>query len=105
MSIEEKYELIIRAICEVKGIEKDDIFTILKDNNCKYLLFLMMRKYKCNYTDRVKEKLNINNNRTINTNLKKAKEKFLINRDFRETYFEISNLVQNEIKKTGEKIS
>ncbi|WP_102401461.1 ribose-5-phosphate isomerase [Haloimpatiens massiliensis] len=105
MGIEEKYEIIIKSICEVIGIEKNDIVSILKDNNCKYLLFLTMKKYKCNYTDEVKKKLNINSQRIISVNLKKAKEKFLINREFREVYFQISDLVENNIKNNGRKIS
>ncbi|WP_035294043.1 hypothetical protein [Clostridium sp. KNHs214] len=105
MDIKEKYEIIIKSICEVIGVEKNDIVSILKDNNCKYLLFLTMKKYKCNYMDEVKKKLNINNERSINTNLKKAKEKFLINREFREVYFQVSDLVENNIKNHGRKIS
>lgn len=105
MDINKKYEIIIKSICEFKGIEKNELMSILSDKNCRYLLFLMMKKYKCNYTDRVKENLNINSSKTINSNIKRAKEKFLINRNFRDDYFEVNNLIEKNIEEGGRKIS
>lgn len=37
------YEKIIEAICKVKGIKRYDLLKILKDKECKYILFLLLK--------------------------------------------------------------
>lgn len=90
-----RYDKIIEFMCEYKGISKDELYKLLRDKNCKYIFFLLLKKYG----DKVE---NINNiipevsKRSINYTCRKAQEKFLINREFREMYFEIEDELKKE---------
>ncbi|MCY6369841.1 ribose-5-phosphate isomerase [Clostridium ganghwense] len=89
----DKYEKIIDIMCSMKGIEKEELYKILKDRECKYLLFLLLKKYKCDDLNKINQDFSINNKRVIKYNEKKGEEKFLINKEFRETYFEVQEKV------------
>lgn len=82
-----KYENIISAICKVKGITKEELYKILKDKDCKYLMFLLLNKNKCLNIDFINRDFSINSKRIVNNNIRKAQEKLLINKEFREIYF------------------
>lgn len=92
-----KYETIIDIICSYKGMSKEQLGVILKDKDCKYLLFLLLEKYKCSDMDDIRTDLNILNRKSIRYNIKKAEEKFFINRDFREKYFELEEIAKKII--------
>lgn len=85
----DKYEKIIDIICSMKGIEKEDLYKILKDRECKYLLFLLLKKYNCDDMEKINRDFYINNKRVVNYNIRKAQEKFLINNEFRQVYFQV----------------
>lgn len=94
---EERYNIIIELICSYKGISKEKLGIILKDKECKYLLFLLLEKYKCSDIEKIKEDLNILNKKALRYNVKKAEEKFFINREFRERYFELEKMAKKII--------
>ena len=71
------------------GIELKEMNEKLKKKENKYLFLLLLKNYKCLQKDKVKEVLDIINDKSINYNINKAQEKFLINKEFREMYFEI----------------
>ena len=85
------YEKIIEAICYVKGIKRDEKIKILRDKECKYILFLLLKKYKCKDAEGVTKDFAIYSKRAISYGLKKAEERFFINIEFREMYFAIEN--------------
>ncbi|MCY6355505.1 ribose-5-phosphate isomerase [Clostridium sp. ZS2-4] len=87
----DKYEEIIKIICCMKEIERKEIYKIMKDKECKYLLFLLLKKYKCDDLHKINRDFSINNKRSIRYNEKRGEEKFLINKGFREIYFEIQD--------------
>lgn len=95
----DKYEKIIAIICEYKGIKEEEIVNLLDDNDCRYLLFLLLKKYNCINVERLKEDFSITNKSSINYDYdyKKAREKFFVNKNFRDAYFEIDNLVNKII--------
>ncbi|GLC29392.1 ribose-5-phosphate isomerase [Clostridium omnivorum] len=90
---EDKYEKIIEVICSYKNIKREELFQILKDRESKYLMFLLMKKYKCADIERLHKDFFIGSKKSISYSLKKAEEKFFINRDFREKYFEAEDIV------------
>jgi hypothetical protein len=92
-----KYETIIEIVCKYKGISKEQLTTILRDKDCKHLLFLLLEKYKCIDIDNISRDLNILNPKSIRYNVKKAEEKFFVNRDFREKYFELEEIAKKII--------
>lgn len=89
--------MIIEAICSVKGLSKDEINSILKNRECKYLLFLLLRKYKCENTEVIKRDFSLDISKRMNYNIRKAEEKLLINREFRDMYFEAEEIINREI--------
>lgn len=89
MSIEDKYLRILGVVCSYYGVSTDDLITLLQERDNRYLLLLLLKKYKCMDQEKIKEVFNVKSNRSIYNNVKKAEEKLLVNRDFREKYFEI----------------
>ncbi|KZL90067.1 ribose-5-phosphate isomerase [Clostridium magnum] len=92
---EEKYEKIIGLLCKYKGLNREDLFKILRDQECKYLFYLLIKKYGCddNMVIIQKDFPTVNKNR-IKNNLKKAEEKLLLNRKIRSMYFEAEDLIE-----------
>lgn len=95
MFIRENYEIIISVICELKGIKREEVLEILNDREYRYLLFLLLDKHNCRDTIVLKSDFYKINDRKIKYNIKKGREKFLINRKFRKKYF----MIENKIKK------
>ncbi len=91
-----KYEKIIEFMCEYKKINRDELFKILKDQQCKYLMLLLLKKYKCIDSNMINTYFPSYSKKSLNYGFKKAREKFFINKDFRELYFEI----EDDIKKS-----
>jgi hypothetical protein len=87
------YEKIVDAICEVKGIKSNELSKILRDKECKYIFFLLLKKYKCEDIESVYKNFLISNKRAVNYGSKKAEERFFINKEFREIFFEIENIL------------
>jgi hypothetical protein len=75
----------------------EELSKILKDRECKYLLFLLLKKYKCGDAEVLHRDFSIESKKTISYGLKKAEEKFFINKEFRDMYFEL----EKEIKKNS----
>ncbi|WP_010236181.1 hypothetical protein [Clostridium arbusti] len=96
MEINSKYQRIIEFICEYKNISQDELIKILKDRNSKYMLLLLLNKYKCMNLDVINTYFPNYSKKSLNYNFKKAKEKFFINKNFRDEYFEI----EDDIKKS-----
>ncbi|ERI94842.1 hypothetical protein HMPREF1982_00767 [Clostridiales bacterium oral taxon 876 str. F0540] len=90
---EDKYLKILETICNIKGINENEMFKILKDRECKYLLFLLLKKYNCTDVKKISTDFNIESKKSINYNIKKAEEKFFINKDFRDMYFEAEGII------------
>lgn len=92
-----KYDKILSVICDYKGISREDLICILKDKNYKYLLFLFLKKYRCIDLAKLKEDFSMQSKKSINCNCKKAEEKFFVNKEFRELYFEIEEMISKII--------
>ncbi len=90
----EQYEKIIRILCEYKGINRDELLEILKDKECKYIFFLLIKKYGCDDIKMIQQDFPLINSKNINNNFKKAKEKVLLNRKIRNMYFEADSIIE-----------
>lgn len=89
-----KYIKILRNICDYYGIDEEKFIELLKDRDNKYILLLVLKNNRCLETDKIKEIFNLKTSRSINNNLKLAEEKLLINKYFREKYFELENNIE-----------
>jgi hypothetical protein len=87
------YKKILEAICEVKGIKRYDLPMILKDREFKYILFLFLKKYRCGNVEADYNDFLISHKRSVSYGSKKAEEQFFINKEFREMFFEIENIL------------
>jgi hypothetical protein len=99
MYISDKYEKVINIICTMKGIEKEELYKILEDKECKYLLFLLLKKYKCDDMNKITRDFYIDNKRVVNYNIRRGQERFLINTDFRETCFKVEEKIKEQVQK------
>lgn len=89
-----KYIEILRGLYNYYGINEEEFIELLKLKDNRYLLLLLLKNNNCLESDSIKEILKIKTHRSINNNLKSAEEKLLINRYFREKYFEIENSLE-----------
>ena len=95
--MENKYDKILSVICDYKGINREELICVLKDKNYKYLLFLFLKKYKCFDLTKLKEDFSLDSKKSINSSCKKAEEKFFVNKEFRELYFEMEEMISKII--------
>lgn len=93
----ERYETILQIFCKTKGIKREELVHILKDRECRYLLFLLLKKYKCMDMRKLHEDFYIESKKKVDYSFKKAEERFFINKEFRDAYFEIENIVEESI--------
>ncbi|MBU5590297.1 ribose-5-phosphate isomerase [Clostridium sp. MSJ-4] len=84
-------------LCEYKNIEEEDLIKLLQDKECKYLLFLLLKKHRCTDKTTLAEMLPVKSKRSIDYNFKRAEEKLYINKEFREKYFEIEDIIKKII--------
>lgn len=94
-SCENRYKRIIGMLCRYKGIDDGELEQILKDKDCKCMLFLLLRKYDCIDVGELNKDFSINSKRRIAYNIKKAEEKLLLNKKFRQSYFEAEEMIEN----------
>lgn len=86
-----KYIKILKTICSYYGIEEKDFIELIKNRDNKYILLLILKNNNCLDKENVKEILRLKNSKSINNSLRLAEEKLLMNRIFRERYFELEN--------------
>jgi len=93
----DKYDKIIEVLCRAKGISKEELIKLLKDKECKYLMFLLLKKYKCVDLEKLNKDFSIESKKTINYNFKKAEERFFVSKEFRDMYFNLEEIVEKSI--------
>lgn len=91
---EERYERIINLLCRYKGIDTEKLYCILKDEECRYVFFLLIKKYNCVDSDNLKKDFSVYSTKKINYNIKKAQQKLLLNKKIRDMYFEAENVIE-----------
>ncbi|MDF2883472.1 MAG: hypothetical protein K0R54_4029 [Clostridiaceae bacterium] len=88
------YKRIINILCEYKGISNSELMKIMKDKECKYILFLLLKKYDCINLENLNRDFLISSKKKITTNVRKAEEKMLINKRIRDMYFQAENIME-----------
>jgi phage antirepressor YoqD-like protein len=98
MHSELKYVKILNNICSYYGISEERFIEFLKNRDNKYILLLILKNNHCLEMDQVKEIFKLKTSKSINSNLRLAEEKLLINKIFREKYFELEdNIEKNDM--------
>jgi phage antirepressor YoqD-like protein len=89
-----KYSSILKNICNYYGISEEKFIEFLKNRDNKYILLLILKNNRCLEIDKIKEIFKLKTSRSINSNLRLAEEKLLVNKFFREKYFELENNIE-----------
>lgn len=92
-----RYKIIIVVICNYYGIKEESLGLLLKNKEKKYLFLLLMRNFNCLSLNSLSDDFLLKGN--LNLHLKKAEEKVLINKSFRDDYFELEDEINKKIKK------
>lgn len=85
----DRVAIVMNVLASYLDIEVDEISEKLRKKENKYIFLLLLKNHKCLQKDKVKEILDIISDKSIKYNVDKAEEKFLVNKKFREMYFEI----------------
>lgn len=88
------YEKIIELLCNYKKIDRSELIEILKDEECKYLLFLLLNKYNCMDNESIYKDFKIKDKDNMNKMFKTAEKKLMINKDIREMFFEAESIIR-----------
>lgn len=95
----ESYKRVINILIQYYGLSREEFYQLFKKKENKYLLLLLLNDFKClNEAENKDEPINFSR-RSIIYNLKKAEEKLLINKDFREEYFDLQEKLEVYFKK------
>lgn len=89
-----KCEIIILILSSYYGMSYEEFKNRLKKKDNLYLTLLLMKKFKCLNLEVIQESLGISNNRILAYKIKKAEEKILINKRFRDEYFELEDKIK-----------
>lgn len=95
----DSYKRVINILIQYYGISCEEFYELLKKKENKYLLLLLLKEFKCLNKEKIKEESVIFSYRSILYNLRKAEEKLLINKDFREDYFSLQENIEKSFKK------
>ena len=89
-----KYVKILNDICNYYGIDEEKFMELLKNRDNKYILLLILKNNHCLEIDEIKEIFKLKTSKSISSSLRLAEEKLLMNRFFREKYFELENNIE-----------
>ncbi len=93
-----RYVKIIEILINYYDIDEKELIKILQIKENRYMLLLILKNYNCLLIENIKKLLKLKNNRSVLNNLSKAEEKLLINKEFRENYFELEELIEKKHK-------
>ncbi|MBP1890651.1 hypothetical protein J2Z53_002260 [Clostridium moniliforme] len=93
----ERYFKIIEEICAFNNVSREEIIEMFKEKEIRYLFILFLKKYNCWSEENIKYLLKVKTSKSINYNYRKAEEKLLINKKFRDKYFEIEKKINSVI--------
>jgi len=89
-----KYVKILNNIFNYYGVNEDKFIELLKNRDNKYILLLILKNNHCLEIDKIKEIFKVKTSKSINSSLRLAEEKLLVNRFFREKYFELEDTLE-----------
>ena len=91
-----KYKRILDCLCNYYRITEYEYANELKEKDNRYLLLLLLKNCNCLDIKEVKKLLELRDSRSIINNINRAEEKLLMNKIFRENYFELEDIIINK---------
>lgn len=93
----DRIKIVTEVMCKNFNVGVGDLNNILKKKENKYLFFLLLRNYKCLDKEKLKELIEKVSDRSINYSLNKGEEKLLVNKQFRENYIKVEEIIDEII--------
>lgn len=90
MRMIDRYLRVITLLCNYYGFEIDKLMEIIEQKENMYLFLLLMKEYDCMDENIIKDMSKLKTKRSIKYNIKKAEEKLLVNKYFRDKYYKIA---------------
>lgn len=92
-----KYSKILESLCIYYDLNQEEFLNKLKLKENKYLLLLILKTNNCFEGESIQEVFKLEKVKGINNSLKLAEKKLLINKEFREKYFELEENLEKMI--------
>lgn len=89
MNKEKQCLKVLKLLLMYYNISEVEFIEFLKKRENKYLLLLLLKENKCIDEKSLLKMLNIKSKKSISYSIKKAEEKLLVNREFRDKFFEL----------------
>ena len=83
-------------LCRYYNFTSDELEILFKDKESRYLLVLLLNKYNCLNKEKLVKEMKFKSVRSIDYTLKKAEERLLFNKEFRKSYFDVGENIQNK---------
>jgi len=93
----DRIKIVTEVMCKNFNVEVGDLNNILKKKENKYLFFLLLRNYKCLDKEKLKKLIEKVSDRSINYSLNKGEEKLLVNKQFRDNYIRVEEIIDEII--------
>ena len=84
-----------KVLCYYYGVEWNQIQSKMNNKENRYILLLLLKEYNLIELDKAKKEMGLNYIKNIKYGIKKAEEKFLVNKYFRDKYI----LIEDEVRK------
>ena len=91
-------------ICKYYDLKYEEINEFWKKRENSYLITLLMKNFKCLNNNELRKRLGISNNKSLYNKVKIAEEKILINKRFREEYFELEEKIKENLKNASDRL-
>ena len=85
----DKVTIVMNVLASYLEVDMSEMSKELRKRENRYIFLLLLKNYKCLQKESAKEALEIISDKSYKSKMDKAQEKFLVNKEFRERYFEI----------------
>ncbi len=94
-----KVEIIKLVMCNYFNITEKELEELFKDKEKMYLMLLLMKKYNCFDKDIIEREIKKIISGRVKRKVDKAEEKVLVNKEFRNIYFNLEEEIDRIIGK------
>ena len=94
-----RIEIIKLVMCNYFSITEKELEELFKDKEKMYLMLLLMKKYKCFEKEIIEQEIEKIISGKMKRKVDKAEEKILINKEFRDDYFNLEDEIDRIIGK------
>lgn len=94
-SYKERINALKKVLCYYYGVEWNKLQSQMKKSENRYIMLLLLKEYNLIELDKAKSEMGLSTIKNIKYGIRKAEEKFLVNKYFRDRYI----LIEDEVRK------